>query len=126
MSVEIAIVAALSTHPPLVALTGGRVYNNQLPEQTSGKLPCVVYELVAAPSVQTATGAIVCSMPRFQFRIWAEKAASGISAEKPFKDALLTLWGTYEVQFLDSEDDIDPTTQLWWRRYDVRFIANGY
>ncbi len=127
MSVEAAIVVALSTYAPLVALTGGRVYNNRLPENTDSIFPCVTYEQVpGSASLQTASGAIVGSMPRFRFFVYAKKPDSGVPCEKPLKDALLTLWGTYEVQFLDQSDDVDPTTGLWFRRYDVRFIANGY
>lgn len=122
MSTLTDVVGTLKSWSTLKTIIAERVYTD-LPEDLTGRLPCVKVSLVGGPPFQNGVGKIVATMERWRFTFWANDAEDIIALTVPFQNALLYLWGGYEVTFLDARFEVDPVTKLFYRTQDVRFIG---
>ena len=124
-SLETGIVTYLNAYAPLTAIVGTHIYPHKAVE--SPTKPYITYRLIGRPlNVQTATGKMVATAKRVQFDVFADTMAVGAPLSDILHDALLTMWGPYEVGFLDERDPDDPSTGLFNREIDVRFTHGGY
>ncbi len=114
----------LKDHAALKAIIDERVYT-RLPRNLDDAVPFVrLIGPVGGPPFQDGDGHVVATMERWRVVCWAHDESELDTMVVPVQDALLTLWGQYEVSFVgDPRGDIDPTTGLAWRYQDVRFIG---
>ena len=125
MSLGIDLTTALNAYAPLTTLVGTRIYPHRAVQ--SPTKPYITYRIIGRPlNVQTASGKMVATAKRVQFDIFADSEAIGEPISDTLHDALLTMWGPYEVGFLDERDPDDPSTGLFNRQIDVRFTHGGY
>ena len=122
MSTLTDVVAALKANASLKAKISSRVFT-RLPEDIQSQVPFVHLQLIAGPPFQNGVGKIVATAERWRCTLWGIDEAAIDGMVGPLQGALLDLWGSYEVQFLDIGGDIDPDTRLAFRIQDVRLIG---
>jgi hypothetical protein len=123
MSFESTLVTALKSHSALASLVGPRVYHHRMPEEPT--LPCVVINRVGGARLHALGGSIKASTPRFYIDLWDEDMTSVIGSSDALEDAILTMWGTAEVNIIDVADSEEPRGRMCRRRFDVRFTHAG-
>jgi len=123
MSTRTDIVTALKGHAPLSAIISDRVFADALPDETKGQVSAVVVRLIGGPPFQNGVGVVVATTERWRITAWSETSAQRDSMVVPIQDALLTLWGDYEVTMLEANSGMDERTRLRWHSQDLRLIG---
>jgi hypothetical protein len=122
MSIESALVTALTTNAGLSALIAARLYPDSRPQGAA--LPCIEYLRVSTPRVQVlgSTQAVAWSRPRLQFSCWALTKAEALSVCAALRTALLAT--SYPVTLENEYTLPDPDTNYARRNLDA-FVGHS-
>lgn len=116
MSAETDLYAALSAHPDLAALVGGRIYPDAMPEGEA--LPAVVYQRSSTAPVTTISSVTVAEEVLFAISAWAETRESAEAVANYVAEAIAAAGDPYT----DRTGGFDPECGLfvatiecdWW------------
>lgn len=124
MIIEEGIVAYVTSHAPLVAIQGARIYPDVLPQ--SPTLPASVFFSISDPSDYSHTGEAMKEQ-RFQFDCWGRTPMEAIQLKNAYRQAFSGfkgLMGSVEIYaaFPDSARTMnDDETGLYRRVLEVLF-----
>ena len=107
--------STLTSHPPLAALVGSRVYALRFPP--GSPMPVVVYQRISNNTEQTIDSVIQARLERVQFTTFATGYDRGVEVDDALREAVVGMVGsTVQVhdRFIEGGmDDYDPDSELY-------------